>query len=120
MTNDERYKIIATVGPAKAAEYGVYSIAPDTNVLAWAYANSFQLVSSVRDDNGAIVNASIVWPDGVAGEFITDIASTDFPGAIDAWHASYYNKTITQPRVIRDVNGAVTSQPAITVTGGIE
>lgn len=92
-----------------------------SSLLQWAYGNTFQLVSSTRDDNGAIVTADIVWPDGSTGTFATDIASTDFPGAIDAWHATYVNngitKTITQPSVTRDANGAVTAQPAITITG---
>jgi len=86
----------------------------------WAYAQSFQLVSATRDVNGAITTASIVWPDGATGTFTTDTASTAFPGAIDAWHATYVlgalTKTVTQPAVTRDANGAVTAQPAITIS----
>lgn len=88
------------------------------SLLSWAYGNMFQLVSSTRDPNGAIVTANIIWPDGISGVFTTDVASTAFPGAIDAWHATYVaspSKLITQPAVTRDLNGAVTSQPAITV-----
>ncbi|MFM0058503.1 hypothetical protein PQR64_23055 [Paraburkholderia phytofirmans] len=88
-------------------------------LLQWAYATSFQLVSVTRDINSAIVTASIVWPDGGTGIFTTDTASTTFPGAIDAWHATYVNgsvsHTITQPAVTRDVSGAVTAQPAVTI-----
>ncbi|OBR52317.1 hypothetical protein [Paraburkholderia tropica] len=91
-----------------------------SSLLQWAYGNIFQLVSATRDSNEAIVTASIVWPDGSAGTFITDVASTAFPGAIDAWHATYVNgaitHTVTQPTVTRDANGAVTAQPAITIT----
>lgn len=89
------------------------------NLLAWALAQSFQLVSATRDANGAITTASIVWPDGAVGVFTTDTASTAFPGAIDAWHATYVGtptKTVTQPAVTRDANGAVTAQPAITIS----
>lgn len=88
------------------------------SLLSWAYTQSFQLVSSTRDANSAIVSASIVWPDGVLGVFTTDVASTAFPGAIDAWHATYSStpsKLITQPTVTRDANGAVLTQPAITI-----
>jgi hypothetical protein len=89
-------------------------------LLAWAYAQAFAATEAVRDANGAIVTASIVWPDGSTGEFTTDIASAAFPGAIDAWHATYINgstvKTVTQAAVTRDANGAVTAQPAITIT----
>lgn len=84
----------------------------------WAYVQSFQVVSATRDVNGAIVTASIVWPDGVTGVFTTDVASVAFPGAVDAWHATYVgspSRLITQPTVTRDANGAVTVQPAITI-----
>lgn len=87
------------------------------NLRAWAYAQAFQLASATRDANGAIMTASIVWPDGTAGTFTTDAASTVFPGAIDAWHATYgVASTVTQPAVTRDASGAVTAQPALTVT----
>lgn len=88
------------------------------NLETWANAQTFQLVSATRDANSAIVTAAIVWPDGTAGVFTTDVASTEFPGAIDAWHATYAGtpaKLITQPAVTRDENGAVTAQPTITI-----
>ncbi|WLG43235.1 hypothetical protein [Pseudomonas sp. FP1740] len=87
-------------------------------LISWAYTQAFQAVTATRDANGAIVTASIVWPDGIAGVFTTDVASTAFPGAIDAWHATYAStpaKTITQPTVTRDASGAVIAQPAITI-----
>jgi hypothetical protein len=89
------------------------------NLQTWANSQTFQLVSAMRDANSAIVTADITWPDGVAGVFTTDIASTEFPGAIDAWHATYAGtpaKLITQTAVTRDENGAVTAQPAITIS----
>lgn len=85
----------------------------------WANAQTFQLVSATRDANSAIVTATIVWPDGTPGVFTTDVASIEFPGAIDAWHATYAGspaKLITQTAVTRDANGAVTAQPAITIS----
>ena len=82
----------------------------------WSYTSAFRLVSATRDANSTVVTASIVWPDGTPGVFTTDTASVAFPGSIDAWHATYSNKTITQPLVTRDSNGAVTAQPAITIT----
>lgn len=90
-----------------------------SSLLQWAYASAFQLASATRDANEAIVTASIMWPDGATGTFTTDIASTAFPGAIDAWHATHVlsgvTKTVTQTAVTRDANGAVTTQPAITI-----
>lgn len=88
------------------------------NLETWANAQTFQLVSATRDANSAIISATIVWPDGTSGVFTTDVASTAFPGAIDAWHATYAGapaKLITQLAVTRDANGAVTAQPAITI-----
>jgi hypothetical protein len=90
----------------------------DALLLSWAYAQSFQLVSATRNSDSAITTATIVWPDGTAGVFTADTLSTEFPGAIDAWHATYAGttaKTVTQTAVTRDSNGAVTAQPAITI-----
>jgi hypothetical protein len=104
---------------ASAVSSALAALLPQ-NLLTWAYASSFQLVSATRDVNEAIVTASIVWPDGGTGAFTTDTASTSFPGAIDAWHATYVNgsanHTVTQTLVTRDANGAVIAQPAITIT----
>lgn len=88
------------------------------NLMAWALTSAFRLVSSIRDENGVIVTANIVWPDGTTGVFTTDVASTVHLGAIDAWHATYLSplaKTVIQPAVTRDLNGAVIAQPAITI-----
>lgn len=90
-----------------------------TVLLGWAYNQTFQLVSATRDTNGAVTTAAIKWPDGITGTFTTDTASVTFPGAIDAWHATYLGsttKTVTQSAVTRDANGAVTVQPAITIS----
>lgn len=85
----------------------------------WGLVQAFQLVSATRDSNGAIVSASIVWPDGSTGTFTTDVASVNFPGAVDAWHATYVYAagmlTIRQPAITRDTKGAVTIQPALTI-----
>lgn len=110
----------ATIATTKAGEAAASLAALTTNgLLDWAYTQSFRLVSATRDSNGAITTASIVWPDGATGTFTTDTASTAFPGAIDAWHATHVvgavTKTITQTAVTRDADGAVTAQPAITI-----
>lgn len=87
--------------------------------LQWAYAQNFQLVSGTRDSNGALTSATITWPDGVDGVFTADTLSSAFPGAIDAWHATWLGattETYTQPAVTRDANGAVIVQPAITIS----
>lgn len=93
-------------------------VSQQANLLAWAYGSLFQAAAVTRDANGAIVTANIVWPDGTPGVFTTDTGSSTFPGAVDAWHATYLGTsivTVTQPLVTRDANGAVTVQPAITI-----
>lgn len=88
------------------------------NLMGWALSQSFRLVSATRNSDEAITTASIVWPDGATGVFTGTVLSTAFPGAIDAWSATYLGtttKTITQPTVTRDSSGAVTVQPAITI-----
>jgi len=104
----------ATAAAASASSFGPYGL------MSWALTQAFQVVSMAtpRDANGAITSANIKWPDGVTGVFTTDVASTTFPGAIDAWHATYAGspvKLITQTAVTRDANGAVIAQPAITI-----
>lgn len=114
---DDQTGDVVGIKDADGSERPLFSIV--ISLSAWAYAQTFQLVSATRDANGAITTASIVWPDGTAGAFTTDVASTAFPGAIDAWHATYAGtptRTVTQPTVTRDANGAVTVQPAITIS----
>lgn len=104
---------------ATAAQIVAGKISMTDLLLTWAQTQNFQLVSGTRDDNGALTSASIVWPDGAAGVFTADVISEDFPGAVDAWHATYAGtpaRTVTQPAVTRDANGAVTVQPAITIS----
>jgi hypothetical protein len=115
-----REDALAAVESAEAAALSAAQAAQGSpyNLVTWSYTQAFQLVSATRDSNGAIISANIVWPDGAAGVFTTDSASVLFPGAIDAWHATYLatvTKTVTQPAVTRDVDGAVIVQPAITI-----
>ena len=72
-----------------------------------------------RDANGAISSATVTWPDGTTGTYVTDTASTAFLGAVDAYHVTYGSpatKTYTQPAITRDASGAVTNRPGIQVT----
>lgn len=87
-------------------------------LLSWALAEAFTLASATRDVNDAVVTASITWPDGMAGILTTDLASSLFPGSVDAWHATYAGnpaKIVTQATVTRDASGAIIAQPAITI-----
>lgn len=109
----------AAQNAANAAAASAASVSATALLTGWAFTQAFQIVSATRDSNEAITTASIVWPDGSTGTFTADTLSTAFPGAIDAWHATYVTggitKTVTQPAVTRDSNGAVTAQPTITI-----
>jgi hypothetical protein len=89
------------------------------NLPSWALVQNFRLVSDVvRDENDTLLSAVIEWPDDVAGTFTADIVNSEFPGAIDAWHATYAgppSKLITQTAYVRNANGAIMSMPKITI-----
>lgn len=89
------------------------------NLQTWAVTQAFRLVTATRNSDGAITSAQIEWPDGTTGTYTADALSANFPGATDAWHATYAGsvaKTVTQPAVTRNSEGAVTVQPAITIS----
>lgn len=69
-----------------------------------------------RNASEAVTSASVTWPDGTTGTFTADVLSSQFPGAVDAYHVTYSASTVTQAQVTRDSSGAVTAQPALTVT----
>jgi hypothetical protein len=89
------------------------------NLPTWALALNFRLVSDVvRDENDTLLSATIEWPNDVAGTFTADIVNPDFPGAVDAWHATYAgppSKLITQTAYVRNATGAIMSMPKITI-----
>jgi hypothetical protein len=89
-------------------------------LTTWTNSGSYSLTGITRDSNEAITTATIVWPDGSTGVFTSDTLSTDYPGAIDAYHVTYVpasgpTKTITQSLLTRDASGAVTAQPILTI-----
>jgi hypothetical protein len=95
---------------AEAAAASAASIT-SYNLKTWALTLAFALISATRDANDAILTADIIWPDGVAGTFTADVLSTAFPGAIDSWHGTHGDQTVTQPLMTRNANGAVIAQP---------
>lgn len=81
------------------------------NLQTWALTLAFALISAERNGDDAITTATIKWPDGVVGTFTSDVLSTAFPGAVDAWHGTHGSQTVTQPLMTRNANGAVIAQP---------
>lgn len=69
----------------------------------------------VRNRSGAVVSASVVWPDGVGGTFLADEID-ERTGAVNAYHLTYgATRRYVQPRVNRDPSGRVVHRPAIRV-----
>lgn len=70
-----------------------------------------------RDANGTPLSAAVIWPDGTAGIF-TGVPSAVL-GALDGWSITYGSplvRTYTQPAVTRNASGAISDQPANTIT----
>jgi hypothetical protein len=82
------------------------------NLQTWAMTLAFSLTSAERNTDDAMTSATIEWPDGVAGTFVSDVLSVAFPGAVDAWHGTHGDQIVTQPLMTRNSNGAVIAQPA--------
>lgn len=104
--------------PALTATYGP-AIGSDAWLKLHASGNLDALIvgTVTRDANGATTAASVVWPDGTAGAY-AGTASSTWPGAIDTYTVTWVGsttKTVTQPAVTRDGNGAVTARPTVTV-----
>lgn len=73
--------------------------------------------SITRDGNGTPTAAAVIWPDGTPGAF-TGVPSAVL-GALDGWSITYGDPVIrsyTQPAVTRNASGAITNQPAITIS----
>lgn len=108
----------AAASAQAAAESAALAVAH--NLETWGAGLLFTSVTiTERDSNGFTKKADITWPDDTPGKFVVDVISTNFPGAIDAWHATYLQpspKLVTQPTVTRNSDGYVDVQPSITVT----
>jgi hypothetical protein len=67
--------------------------------------------------SGAVVAASVVWPDGATGTYTADATSG---GAVDAYHVTHVldgvTTTYTQPAVTRDGGGNIVARPAMVVS----
>lgn len=93
----------------------------DQTLLEWVAGGAYSLTSIVRDSNDALVSGTVHWPNGETGMYQTLVASTAFPGAVDSFSLTYTFganglRTITQPQVARDANGAISAQPALVLS----
>ncbi len=70
----------------------------------------------VRDSQGRVASAAVVWPDGTAGSYTA--LAFDPTGATNSYSITYgspVTKTYTQPTITRDSTGAAITVPQITV-----
>jgi hypothetical protein len=88
-------------------------------LIEWVTTGAYQLTSAVYNTPGALISGSVVWPDGNIGVFTTDVFSTAFQGAIDAYHVTYVlnarTYVITQAQITRDGNGDILTRPLLVV-----
>jgi hypothetical protein len=88
------------------------------NIKSWVASQNWIAASITRNSSGVVTSAIVTYPDGKTGTF-TATSFDNATGAINSWVATYDNPvqyTFTQSAVTRDLSGAVTVQPAITVS----
>lgn len=104
------------LAPVQAVASG--SIITSTQqLISWVSGENYEALTINRDSDSAITTATIKWPDGVTGTFATTLKNPSFlvPDSYTITYSGSPTRTITQAAVTRDVNGAVTVKPALTV-----
>jgi hypothetical protein len=85
----------------------------------WAAGECYEATAVIFDSDGVPTTATVKWPDGSAGTWtITPTTGKNTTWlAVDGYSITHTGsgKTVTQPTVTRDGNGAVTVKPALTV-----
>src|ERR1039457_3781619 len=75
-------------GPGWAATVAASAVPGSAGWLITALP-AIAYTSMTRNTAGAVTSAGVTWPDGTVGTYTTDVLSTAFPGAVDAYHVSY-------------------------------
>lgn len=90
----------------------------DTQLLAWAAGNAYQITSAEYDDTGVITVADILWPDGSTGSYTRTVKNTGC-NAVDGYVLTHDSSagTVTQPTITRDGFCNVLLKPALVVSG---
>lgn len=89
----------------------------DDRLTAWVESSSFSITNAQANASGVVTNAGLRWPDGSSGTYTATGINSTF-GSVDAFQFTHAKtgKTLAQPLVGRDANGAVTNKPSITIT----
>lgn len=103
--------------PAESLTFATGTTLQVVMLRAWAASGAYTLTSATRDGDGVVTTATVSWPDGSSGAYVT-VSKNPTWLTVDAYTVTHANsgKTATQPLVTRDGNGNVTAQPAITIT----
>lgn len=115
-TDDRTLRVHDGVTPG-----GVIAQAPLVERLkAWGSAQAMQFVTTALNADGVITAASIVWPDGIEGQYYADQIDADTSVTL-TWRATYVHpvlgtRTVTQPLMTINPDGAVMNQPPIQIT----
>lgn len=88
------------------------------NLIEWTTGEDYRLPAINRDSDDVITTASVLWPDGRTGTFTTTVKNNTFL-TVDAFTITYNGapaRTITQPLVTRNANGATTVIPNLIIS----
>lgn len=98
----------------------VSSIAPavsSSQLIDWTNGEVYQILSAAYNDSGHATSATIRWPDGTFGQFVTTTFNPTHM-AIDSYYVTHVasGRRVTQDPVTRDADGNVSIKPPLVVT----
>lgn len=100
------------------AQIDASSPGSDDWLLEAAQSEGYEMTPITRDVDSVITTGTVRWPDGTAGVFTT-VTKNNTWLTVDAYTLTYAGtpaKTLTQPLVTRDANGAVIVKPLIIIS----
>lgn len=100
------------------SEIDVIAPGSDDWLLEATQSEGFQPLVITRDGDGVVISATVQWSDGSSGVLTTLVKNGEFL-TVDSYSVTYDGtlaKTLTQPLVTRDANGAVITKPLIIIS----
>lgn len=97
----------------------LYAKAPSTlndQLVSWTAGKNYEPLVITRDSEGRVTSMTVLWPDDSTGVYTaTDYNATH--EVYDGFTISHIvsGLTVTQAAVTRDVEGAISNKPALTV-----
>lgn len=112
---------MASMAPAQSSTgSSVSSVTPvitDAQLIDWTNGEVYQILSAAYNDTGHATSATIRWPDGTFGQFVTTTFNPTHM-AIDSYYVTHVasGRRVTQNPITRDVDGNVSIKPPLVVT----